>query len=398
MVKVIKTTFLLFCLYFIICGELSTEATDYPLPDQPEKGIEIFKEKNCVSCHSIWGVGGNIGPDLSRAVKDKSFYQIVGLLWNHSSKMFEKMKEEEIAFNKMSAEEVEYLTAYLYYLNFFDSPGDFERGKILYLQRKCVICHSIGGGKKGVGPRLDRYGWMISPVYLGTSMWNHRSKMKDYFMEKNISIPEFGEQDITDILTYIRGISIGETEDRKYLQPGNPNSGKEIFIRKKCNTCHAIFGKGTGYGPDLGEEKLSKSITALTAVLWNHLDKMEAMYNDLGLTLPEFKPQEMADLLTYLYYISFFEKGGNVVNGKKVFNEKGCAQCHGVSGKGESAAPDLSLSDVEFGSFEFASRIWNHTEKMGEIFSSELIAWPIFRDDEMRDLISYLQSMSGKKE
>ncbi len=34
-------------------------------------GAEIWRSKNCAACHSIFGLGGHIGPDLTNAYRNK---------------------------------------------------------------------------------------------------------------------------------------------------------------------------------------------------------------------------------------------------------------------------------------------------------------------------------------
>ncbi len=375
----------------------AADQTRLELPDHPELGIDVFREKRCIECHSIWNEGGKIGPDLSKAMKEKSFYQILGLFWNHFPRMVAEMKARGLTIEEMKPDELKHLVAYLYYLNYFDAAGEFRRGRTAFKERQCVNCHTLGDEERKIGPPLDKFRWMISPVYLGTQMWNHRPMMRERFAEKQLVMPVFEKSDLADLLAYIRGMSIGESEDRVYLEPGSPNRGKQVFDDKKCSTCHSVYGEGGDKAPDLASVQLSKGIAELTATLWNHLDKMEAAYRELAMPFPEFQPQEMGDLLTYLYFIRFFDEDGNVAAGEALFREKGCASCHGEPGKGGEQAPDLALSDVDFGSFEFGARIWNHADQMGKMFEEELIAWPTFKDNEMRDLIFYLRSKAKQK-
>ena len=88
---------------------------------------------------------------------------------------------------------------------------------------------------------------------------------------------------------------------------------------------------------------------------------------------------------------------GDPEKGEKTFSAKGCASCHSVGGKGSSDGIDLVLSDVDFGSYDFAARIWNHAGLMGDLFKKEIIAWPTFRDDEMRALIHYLRAEASEQ-
>ncbi len=53
----------------------------------PAAGSRVFNEKGCVKCHAINGVGGKIGPDLARASRPRSFFDLATAMWNHLPKM-----------------------------------------------------------------------------------------------------------------------------------------------------------------------------------------------------------------------------------------------------------------------------------------------------------------------
>lgn len=99
------------------------------LSDNPLKGRTVFVDKGCVKCHSVWGVGGKLGPDLSRAGMGRSFLQISGMLWSHSPRMIELMEQRGVARPTFTQDEMGKLVSYLYYLNYFNEPwpGDFPR-------------------------------------------------------------------------------------------------------------------------------------------------------------------------------------------------------------------------------------------------------------------------------
>ena len=42
----------------------------------PAAGSRVFDQKGCVKCHAINGVGGKIGPDLTRIARPHSFFDL----------------------------------------------------------------------------------------------------------------------------------------------------------------------------------------------------------------------------------------------------------------------------------------------------------------------------------
>lgn len=123
-----------------LCAQEGTNA----LPADPLAGRQVFLEKGCSKCHAIWSEGGTLGPDLGKAGVWHSVMQLAGVLWNHSPEMIEKMRERHIPRPTISTTEMADLAAFLYFLNYFDPPGEFAKGEILFSQKGYSKCHSVG--------------------------------------------------------------------------------------------------------------------------------------------------------------------------------------------------------------------------------------------------------------
>ena len=61
-----------------------------------------------------------------------------------------------------------------------------------------------------------------------------------------------------------------------------------------------------------------------------------------GVSRPTFTPEEMGDLMGYIYYFNYFDEPGNFIEGERLFEEKGCIKCHLV---GENGSKDQILRD-----------------------------------------------------
>src|SRR3990172_2226350 len=96
----------------------------YESPQNPLKGRELFTSKGCIKCHAIRGEGGKVGPDLGKTVARQSLFEVASIMWNHSPVMSEKMRELKVPRAKFSAEEMADIIAFLYFLNYFDEPGN----------------------------------------------------------------------------------------------------------------------------------------------------------------------------------------------------------------------------------------------------------------------------------
>src|SRR6266508_911749 len=121
----------------------------------PLAGSRVFGAKGCVKCHSINGVGGKVGPDLARALKPRSFYDVATAMWNHLPRMADRMKQLGIARPQLTSQEAGDLVGFLYTLNYFDPPGNTAAGRQLFSEKKCIICHQVAGTGGVVGPNLD---------------------------------------------------------------------------------------------------------------------------------------------------------------------------------------------------------------------------------------------------
>ncbi len=53
-----------------------------------------------------------------------------------------------VALPRFSDDEISDLIAYLFFLQYFDPPGDVEAGKTVYIEKGCVLCHYAPPGTK----------------------------------------------------------------------------------------------------------------------------------------------------------------------------------------------------------------------------------------------------------
>src|SRR5450759_1950862 len=110
---------------------------------------------------------------------------------------------------------------------------------------------------------------------------------------------------------------------------GVPEKGAALFFGEKhCATCHSINGLGGRVAPDLSGKRPGRPAMGwLTTVLWNHAPGMWRQFRQQNKSYPQLDPQEMADILAFLYQSGNVDRAGDSRAGQKVFNEKGCIQC-----------------------------------------------------------------------
>ncbi len=380
----------------LACGVLislfaSEEEETYPFPEDPLKGSKLFVSKGCIKCHTIWGIGDTLGPDLAQMSKEQNLLQLAGLLWSHSPKMIEIMEERGVSRPTFTPQEMGDLMGYIYYFNYFDQPGNFIEGERLFVEKGCAECHSVGeyGGRDKIS--LDDYGKYISPSFLATGLWNHSPEILSEIKRLGLKQPEFKGQELAHLLAYLRGAAINEDGEIIYAEPGSPKRGEDIFKQKKCNTCHAVWGEGGRQSSDLGRRELRLSLIEIAGKIWSHSGHMLQEMKRIGLPFPIFSAREMADIISYLYFIQFYDEKGDPKEGKKLFREKVCVFCHALEGEGENVGPDLGESEAHFSPIFLASAMWNHAVVMEDMLAEKDLAWPRFSGNEMRDLVSYIK-------
>jgi cytochrome c2 len=369
-----------------------------PLPQDPTKGARLFVSKGCVKCHALKGEGGKVGPDLGKIDLGDTQLDLAGKLWNHIPSMTKGMKQAKIMKLNLTGEEITEISGYLYFLKFFDEPGNATRGKYVFNEKGCNNCHPLTSKGKEGEPGLDQFPQNISPVFLSQTIWNHGPVMMAQMVKIGMKWPVFEGAEMMDLLEYIKMNAKGSKETA-FIIPGNPKEGKQVFISKGCIKCHAIRGEGGKVADDLGKKAKTfyKGLTQIASIMWNKGPIVFAKMAQTETGIPKFTPKEMADLMAYLYFLHFIDEPGNPVNGKKAFSELGCSKCHGSDGKpGDLMSIDLSKYQKVANPIEIVAGIWNHSTEIERAMKENGIPWPRFKKGELADLLDYIRTPKKK--
>ncbi len=177
-------------------------------------------------------------------------------------------------------------------------------------------------------------------------------------------------------------------------EPAAPQSiqvGARLFRTQGCGECHAVYGRGGGIGPDLGDSPVRRSLPDLAAALWNHLPSMAEALEAGDVRVGRLEPWEAADLVAFLLWLDRNPGGGDARRGEELFTERECVRCHQVRGRGGVLGPDLDFL-AEFGSpIQIAAALWNHGPKMEQIMEELGLRRPRLNREELADLIAFLQ-------
>ena len=361
------------------------------LPADPLSGAAQFTQKGCDKCHSVEGQGGTFGPDLARSDLDRSALDIFAMMWNHSPQMSGIMADLHLQRPPLTGTDLTELAAYIYYIDYFDKPGDIGHGMRVFSDKGCVNCHRVGGIGTAIGPDLSPIKKYVSPIFLTQMMWNHGPQIKAKMDELVIPWPQFDGPAIADLMAFLRDASPVTDPARIFMRPGNPQIGEQLFEEKGCISCHRVFGTGTAIGPDLSKSTFHQTATSIAAIMWNHGPVIWGRMEDLGLQRPTFDGNEMADLTAFLYFVRFLEPEGDPMRGEMLFRQKDCQKCHYFGEKGVEGSFSLSHPGADRSKMDIATGMWNSGQAMSEMMTRMKLAWPLFGPGEVNDLIEYIR-------
>lgn len=361
------------------------------LPEDPTRGEQLFVTKGCVTCHDMTREGSKISPDFDKKDMVETPFDLAAKLWTHMPSRGLGMGKTRMNKPALTGQELNDLSVYLYFLGFSDGRGNPERGRSIFTDKGCHLCHPLAG--KG---RQDELGFgefprNISPIFLSKGIWNHSLDMVARMAQIGMKWPKFRETEMIDLLEYIKAKATG-ADDPAFFKPGNPKEGKRIFNTRGCDTCHSIRSEGREGGVDLGKEAhtFRTSFTEIASSMWNKGPTILAKMAQAQSGIPKLTSKETVDLFAYLYFLPFTDEPGSIINGKILFSEMRCAKCHGqerTRGKlsyiDRSKYRGVSKTDVVAG-------IWNHNLEIMNASEEEQIPWPILGKREIADLVEFI--------
>jgi mono/diheme cytochrome c family protein len=275
----------------------------------------------------------------------------------------------------------------------FSPTQDPLAGSRVFGTKGCGKCHAVNGVGGKVGPDLGRIPRPRSFYDLTAAMWNHLPKMTDRMRQLGIVRPSLNPQETADLIAFLYTLNY-------FDPPGNVQAGRRLFTEKKCVVCHQVAGVGGVVGPNLDFLQQFGSPILIAAELWNHGPAMAEAMRARKVERPTFKNAELRDLIAYLKSASrgqadepLYVLPGNAEEGRRLFSEKKCVECHSVRGQGGRVGPDLAERELHRSLTQFAAAMWNKAPKMREAMKAKGISIPHLQAREMADLVAYLYSV-----
>jgi len=280
------------------------------------------------------------------------------------------------------------ITSSLFQAQELKLPSNPLKGRIVFEEKGCIVCHSLNGYGGKIGPDLSRQKYYGSFLQLGSVIWNHIPSMNRKFRELKMERPQFSESEMLDLVDFIYFL-------RFLGEPGSVANGQKLLSAKGCKSCHKIAGKGGSLAPDFTVLNKYSSPMYLAQALWNHGPLMQKKLAELKITVPQFSGKEISDITAYIRQATlssaeFRLSPGNPSKGKFIFQQKSCGKCHGVTFGEEKMGPNLSKLNLNSSVTEIAGQMWNHSPRMIKYMKDNSISYPIFKENEMVDVISYI--------
>ncbi|HLK67372.1 MAG TPA: c-type cytochrome [Bryobacteraceae bacterium] len=347
------------------------------VPGDSHRGEKIFESEHCIQCHAVNGRGGRMGIDLGRSVsRGYTPSRLASTMWNHAPVMWGAIGAAKIKMPRLSPRDASDLFAFFYSSRFFDRPGEVARGKETFAARQCGGCHGITTSIAEGAPPVSKWDSLDDPVLLVQQMWNHSYPMRQAFARHKLEWQSLTSEQLDDILAYLRSLPETQHLVSRFSNTSDEN-GRHVFEVKGCVNCHK--------GELALENRLhNMTLTDIAVDMWNHAPRMMAQP-------PTLSPVEMRQLLSFLWMRQFVYPGGDVAEGKRVFTERRCGDCHYG---GSHGAPQLPGQARPYSEVTIIAALWDHGPRMLNRMKQAGISWPQFgKPQELADLIAYLNSV-----
>jgi cytochrome c2 len=419
----------------ISCGKCHL-GKNVPYASLLSDGRKLLERYGCYGCHDVQRYGEEPKSALSLdRLGDKVKRKWLVNWLKDPGDYLERVKMPRFRF---SQEEIDALVEFLLSseekdgLNTIKGEGDYDRGKKLFRQSRCISCHSIDGKGGVLASELGNIASKVKkewiPLYLGrVHYYQPRINMLQY---------NFTEQEALDIAEYMMEEFYQEDEEEEEEDDGSVESeaantdvsksvrdalikkGKETFVKYGCYGCHDRTGIDVllKIGPELktigskSDEHLEfGNVKDVRETIMNYIfmrikspnlfgDKSKMPQFDLSdedifkltLALLSFTDEEIP-----LRYIMFeerktkFEPQGQFGFLFRKFRCLGCHEVFGSGGELSTVALDMTGSQVK------KEWLFRYLKKPYAVRTNMVPRMPRFRmtDDEAMYMADYITSV-----
>lgn len=187
------------------------------LTEEVVQGKRVWHKYNCNDCHTILGIGGYYSPDMTKVYSSRGENWLKTFLKNPESPDPNRRKMPN---QKLSDDEIKKLVAFFKWVDEIDTnqwppkpiavaavtgapTGETAKalkGKTVYNQNRCDLCHQITGQGGGSGPDLSHVGTKRDAQWLSNLIKNPKSvnpatKMPGY--------PQLTEDELQALVSFL---------------------------------------------------------------------------------------------------------------------------------------------------------------------------------------------------
>ena len=187
-------------------------------------------------------------------------------------------------------------------------------------------------------------------------MWNHAPVMFGAMEAAGIQRPKLSPGDAADLFAYFYST-------RFFDKPGDPARGKATFAEKHCGDCHGVNESRGENAPPIAKWESLADPVVMVQQMWNHSSHMQDAFARRKIAWQELTTQQLNDMQAWLRSLpetqhlpSRFSNTSDR-DGYKIFEEKGCVNCHVGKLALEDRLHNMTLTDI-------AVDMWNHAPRM----------------------------------
>jgi len=161
-------------------------------------GEKLFTQLNCITCHSVKGVGGKSAPAFGAVAFTPN--AMAAAMWSHVTVMWKAMDQAGIQHPKLTESQAADLYAYVAGGSYPDKAGDSAKGQQVYHDKLCYSCHEPGYAS---APSLDALAGHASAFAMVAALWQHGSGMLSGMTAKNIEWQQLSTDDMTNLIAWL---------------------------------------------------------------------------------------------------------------------------------------------------------------------------------------------------
>ena len=161
-------------------------------------GERLFTQLNCITCHSVKGIGGKTAPALGAVAYTPN--AMAAAMWSHVTVMWKAMDQAGIQHPRLSEQQATDLYAYIAGGPYPDQAGDAAKGRQVYEAKLCNTCHEPGYAS---APDLATLAGRASAFSMVASLWQHGAGMLSGMTAKNIEWQQLSTSEMTDLIAYL---------------------------------------------------------------------------------------------------------------------------------------------------------------------------------------------------